>query len=349
MQVDGLSLITFRHGTSHRRRTRQGAFLATAIVVMIALVMPDVTLAHSGPPPTPDVIWRTWNFEPLTVLVLLLGITAYIRGVRIVWQRAGRNRGIKTWQFAAGLGGFLALVIALISPLDPLSSALFSAHMVQHMLLVAVAPVVLILANVQVPYLWSMPRRWRSAFLALPDRAPWLGTTWRAIGHPLPVLILHSLVLWIWHVPALYNAAIRSEVIHMLEHATMLGTAALFWWLVIQRGRRSGMSYGIGVLLIVGVVIQKTALGALITFSPGALYGEYATTTAAWGLTPLEDQQLAGAVMMGPWGVVYLVAGVVLFARWVRAIERSVEREERLEVVELVPAEHANGHAKESV
>lgn len=296
---------------------------------VLFLLRPSSAHAHSGPPPVPETLWTTWNFEPIIVLVLAIALSAYVQGVRKLWARAGRNRGVRYRQVAAGLGGFLALGIALISPLDPLSSSLFSAHMFQHMLLITVAPLLFVLAGMSVTSIWALPAPWRRKMPGLWREASALRSTWKLVTRPLSVFALHSLVLWIWHIPLFYNAAIRNELIHMVEHVTMFGTALLFWWVIVQPRSRARISYGIGLMMVFGLVIQKTALGALITFTPTVWYAGHASTTAIWGLTPLEDQQLAGAVLMGPTGVVYLIAGVALLAGWMRAIERSVSRDEQ--------------------
>jgi putative membrane protein len=314
------------------RTTQSTARIGTQVVALVALMLmaPLTARAHSGPPPVPETIWSTWTLDPLVLLVLTAGIWLYVRGVRAIWARAGRGRGVKTWQVAAGLGGYLTIAIALISPLDGLSHALFSAHMGQHVLLITVAPLLLILADVSATSVWGLPADWRRKIPEL-WRSAGVGLgVWKLISLPLIALALHSLVLWIWHIPAFYDAAVRIELIHALEHLTMFGTAMLFWWVVFQRGRQAGLNYGIGLLMLFGLVLQKTALGALIAFSPSPWYSEYSVSTAAWGITPLEDQQLAGAVLMGPGGFIYLIVGVVLFAGWFRAIERSVERRESL-------------------
>jgi putative membrane protein len=329
---------------------RHGSRSRWGIVIAIALALvPAPTIAHSGPPPVPETLWSTWNFDPLVLLVLTVAIWAYVRGVRAIWSRAGQGRGIRTWQVAAGLGGYLTIAIALISPLDPLSSALFSAHMGQHILLITIAPLLLILADVSATSIWALPRTWRRKIPSLWREMGSAQSVWSLVAQPIPALVLHSLVLWVWHVPVLYNAAIRSEFIHAIEHLTMFGTAALFWWVALQRGRQAGMNYGIGLLMLFGLVLQKTALGALLSFSPTAWYAEYSTTTAAWGLTPFEDQQLAGAVLMGPGGFIYLVVGVTLFAGWFRAIERSVDRQDELASASLTTGTRSGQGTKETV
>jgi putative membrane protein len=336
-----LTQTTERGTTSRLLRALVGA-LAVALT-------PASALAHSGPPPVPETLWSTWNLDPFILLVLTLAVWAYIRGVRAIWSRAGRGNGVRTWQVAAGLSGYLTIFIALISPLDPLGTALFSAHMAQHILLITVAPLLLVLADVSSTSIWALPAQWRQRIPDLWRQAGSAQGIWRFIARPLPALALHSFVLWAWHVPVLYDAAIRIELIHWIEHLTMFGSAALFWWIALQRGRHAVMNYGVGLLMLFGLVLQKTALGALIAFSPTPWYGEYSATTAIWGLTPFEDQQLAGAVLMGPGGFIYLVVGVTLFAGWFRAMERSGERDEAWTNPTLATDSGTNKGTKETV
>jgi putative membrane protein len=331
-----------RHLRTTERRDRRSILSGPVLGVALA-VIPVTGMAHSGPPPVPETLWSTWNFDPFVMLVLALAITVYLRGVRAIWARAGRGRGIRQWQVASVLGGYLAIAIALISPLDPLSSALFSAHMGQHLFLITIAPLLLIVGDVSSASIWGLPSSWRRALPGMWRSIGPVGKLWAIVTLPLIALAIHSLVLWIWHIPAFYNAAVRNELIHALEHLTMFLTAALFWWVVLQRGRQAAMNYGIGILMLFGLVLQKTALGALISFSSNPWYSEYATSTASWGITPIEDQQLAGAVLMAPGGFIYLVIGVVLFAGWFRAIERSVDRDDELAGF-TSSAEHAQVH-----
>jgi putative membrane protein len=310
---------------------------------------PVSVLAHSGPPPVPETLWSTWNLDPFILLVLTLAVWVYVRGVRIIWSRAGRGNGVRTWQVAAGLGGYFTIFVSLISPLDPLGTALFSAHMGQHVLLITIAPLLLILADVSSTSIWALPAEWRRRIPGLWRQAGPARPVWSFIARPFPALALHSLVLWAWHVPVLYDAAIRVEVIHWIEHLTMFGTAALFWWVALQRGRHAVMNYGVGLLMVFGLVLQKTALGALLAFSPTPWYSEYNVTTLAWGLTPYEDQQLAGAVLMGPGGFIYLIVGVTLFAGWFRAMERSMDREDELANPTLATESGTNQGTKETV
>jgi putative membrane protein len=333
--------------TEQRRQSPRWRISVIGLAAAIWL-FPASAMAHSGPPPVPETLWTTWNLDPFVLLTLTAAVCLYIRGVRAIWARAGRDRGVRTWQVMTVLGGYFTIAVALVSPLDPLSSALLSAHMGQHILLITIAPLMLIVGDVSSASLWGLPASWRRRVPGIWRSAGHGQAIWHLLTRPLSALILHSLVLWTWHIPVLYDAAIRSEPIHAAEHLTMFGTAALLWWIVIQRGRQAGTSYGIGMLLLAGIVLQKTALGALITFSPTPWYTEYAASTAAWGLTPFEDQQLAGAVLMGPGGFIYLVVGVSLFAGWMRAIERSVDRHEAYTSARLATDTGSNQAMKEN-
>jgi cytochrome c oxidase assembly factor CtaG len=128
-------------------------------------------------------------------------------------------------------------------------------------------------------------------------------------------LAVHSAALWAWHVPPLYEAAIDNRGIHVLEHLCFLLTSAMFWWSVLHGGRRASAMGGVYVFVL---SVESMILGALLTFSSGPWYASHLLTTSAWGLSPLEDQQMAGLIMWVPGGVVYLVSALALFGAWLK-------------------------------
>ncbi len=146
----------------------------------------------------------------------------------------------------------------------------------------------------------------------------------RFIAGPLNAWILEALALWIWHIPSLYQATLTSDWIHAAQHISFLATAVLFWSALYGVGR-SAMSYGAATLYVFGATIQCSALGALLTFSKVLWYPVYATTTTGWGLTPLEDQQLGGAIMWVPSSVVFIAVALVLMARWISESDRRLK------------------------
>jgi putative membrane protein len=231
------------------------------------------------------------------------------------------------WRVAAYFGGLLASVVALVSPLDALAGVLFSAHMAQHLILVLVAAPLLVLGAPLVPFLWALPRPWRVA-VARWTRRPAPRALWLVLTQPVVVLVLHLTALWAWHAPAAYQAALASERVHFLEHASLLGTALLFWWVVIQPHGRRRLGYGGALALVFAAALSGTALAALNAFVDHDWYPAYAASTAAWGLDPLTDQQLAGILMGAPAATIYAAAALALVAACLRASERNAWRRE---------------------
>jgi len=165
-----------------------------------------------------------------------------------------------------------------------------------------------------------------SPALAIVWAFPRIGRTLRGtqfLTAPATVWLLHALALWIWHLPSLYQAAVTNEALHALQHSCFFGSACLFWW-GIGHGRYGRLGSGAAVIYVFATALHSGALGALLTFSSALWYPVYASTTSAWGLTPLEDQQLAGLVMWIPPSVVFLVVGLGFLASWIRESERRV-------------------------
>ncbi len=285
------------------------------------------SFVHPAVAPQPGDLWGAWSWDPAVLAGIALAAGLYLRGLRALWRRAGAGHGARPWQTAAYAGGLVTLFVALVSPLDALGAALFSAHMVQHMLLILVAAPLLTLGAPLLPLLWALPRRSRRRLGRWWLRSRVARPLWRLLTLPAVVWTLHALALWLWHLPSLYQAALRVDGIHALEHLSFLGTALLFWWPVVQRQGRPRLGYGAAVLYLFTMAVQGSLLGILLTFARAPWYPAYADTTAPWGLTPLEDQQLAGLVMWIPAGTIYLVAILALFAAWLRESDQSDEAE----------------------
>jgi len=142
-------------------------------------------------------------------------------------------------------------------------------------------------------------------------------------------LVIHAAALWIWHIPALFDATLESDVVHALQHASFLGTALLFWWAILNSSLDWKSSF-VGVLYLFITSLHSSILGALLTFTHRVLYPVYSDTTSAWGITPLEDQQLGGLIMWVPAGLVYIGAGMVMFARLLGESEKRAVRNQRV-------------------
>jgi putative membrane protein len=277
-------------------------------------------LAHAGRPPAPHDLPAAWNLDPLVLLALLLAAWAYRRG-----QAGGPRRAADAWRARCFAGALAALGVALLSPLDALSGALASAHMVQHVLLVLVAAPLLALSAPSSAILRGSPLAVRRAAGRWRRRLGLTHRNLRALRHPAVAWLLHVGVLWFWHAAVPYDAALDSHPIHVLEHASFLATAVLFWHVVIGARASARVSGGLGVLLVFAMAMQSVFLSVLLTFARTPWYAGYARTTATWGLGPLADQQLAGVIMWIPAGGIYLAAALALLVLWVRAAEGEAD------------------------
>ncbi len=303
--------------------------LLLSLIILYSHTTVRLAAAHTGAPPTPIDLWQAWNWDPWLIVSLLATVYLYGRGVAALWQHAGRGRGVSGQQIGLFALGILALVVALISPLDALSNALFSAHMVQHMVLIYVAPLFFVLGAPPALFMWALPKPWRRPVNQWWRQGWWHGMIqrlWRWLLNPLTIWTLFAIVLWIWHAPVLYQAAVLNELIHVLEHLSFFGVSLLFCWLLVYAGRSRRLGYGPILLIIFTTAMHSGLLGALLTFAATPLYPVYAATVGPWGLTLLVDQQLAGVVMWIPVGFFYLVATLVLVARWLRELDQAQAR-----------------------
>ena len=213
--------------------------------------------------------------------------------------------------------GDLVMLLALISPIDVLADDyLFSAHMLQHMLLVLVVPPLLIL---------GIPRELAKAIV----RPPAIVSIERILRNPLLAWTLGMLALFLWHVPRLYDATLASEPLHIFEHLTFLVTATIFWWPILAPLEDSRMSHGAAFAYLGAAMLVTGVLGIAITFAPVGVYTAYLHPhdelgildglRHSWGLTTEADQELGGLLMWVPGGLVYLGAIMAVLARWYRA------------------------------
>lgn len=270
----------------------------------------------------PQIHWDPLVLAPISVLVAI-----YVLRFRKARAEArgpdGRVRGVGAPQAIAFAAGILALVLALATPLDGLGEDyLFSAHMLQHVLLGDLAPALLLLSLSRV-ILRPVTRRLMNVERALGRLAsPWTG------------IALWIGLMYLWHIPAMYDAALRNPGIHLVEHASFFTAGVAVWWPLIQPVPMRRRLTGLATVAYIGTAkFGLAALGLYLTWSNNLLYDYYAEVPRIWGLTPVGDQNAGGAIMMVEQSFTFVVALVVLFAAMLTQSETDELRRERLEDV----------------
>lgn len=281
------------------------------MILRFASLLPLVSLvavAHEGESIEPHDLWKAWSFEPGVVIPLAVAAILYSLGAR-------RSRGIRPLQMASFWAAWMILALALVSPVHPLGEVLFSAHMVQHEILMLMVAPLFVISRPLVAFLWALPLGTRR-FIGAWSKRGFVRWLWHLLTRPLTAWWIHAAALWLWHAPALFQATLTSERVHALQHVSFLGSALLFWWSLLSAS--SVEKYGSGFLYIFSSAVHTSVLGALLTLSPRVWYPAYAARVHAWGMTPLQDQQIGGLIMWVPAGLVYLAAGLYMFAKWIR-------------------------------
>jgi cytochrome c oxidase assembly factor CtaG len=277
-------------------------------------------LAHDGAHETGSSFVDIEFSQILTAIGLIASLAIYVLGLSRLWRHAGRDRGISVWSAASFFAGWISLAAALIGPLHDLSETLFSAHMTQHEILMLVSAPLIILGRPQIAAVWSLSVRWRQNIRLVTNNSTF-ETAWHFVTGSFAAFLIHAAALWIWHIPTLFDATLESDAVHALQHASFFGTALLFWWAIVNSGLEWKSSF-VGVLFLFLTSLHSGILGAFLTFTRQIWYPVYQNSTASYGLTPLEDQQLGGLIMWVPAGLVYIGAGLIMFARMLSQTER---------------------------
>ena len=293
------------------------------MVLLFGCLSAGPAFAHAGHDHINAPMQLSWSFEPWLLISL---------GVASVWYAIGawssRRKGVNVlgacqiFAFCCGIG---FLILALVSPIDPLGEKLFSVHMVQHLLLMMAAPPLLVASRPAIAFLWAFP----------PQARKGIGRLWAASGltrafaflmHPVLVWSLFTGSFVLWHIPAMYQLALADEGVHTLEHASFFISSLAFWSIVIEPSGRRRLDYGSTLLFVSTTAVLSGLPGALMIFAPRPLYPAHAAGVVEWGLTLMQDQQLAGLIMWIPAGLVYVVAAGWLFLAWIEDAARRAAR-----------------------
>ncbi len=274
-----------------------------------------------------------WSWDPLVTVPMGLSALIFAAGWLRLKRRARRGgdqlerRGVL---FAAG---WLTLAAALVSPLHQAGERAFSAHMLEHELLMLLAAPLLVLSQPFSAMIWAFPGAARQGLGAAARWAP-LAALWRRLTEPVTATLAQAAALWLWHAPSLFDLALASTPWHIVQHLCFLVTALLFWSAMLKPTRAHP---GLAVLCLFATSVVSGALGALMAFSESPWYAAYAAMgMSPFGLTPAEDQQVAGLLMWIPGGLVHAGAALALLGRALKA-QRSLEVQPRRPVHAVQP------------
>jgi putative membrane protein len=270
--------------------------------------------------PVLSVLLLSWAWRPEIILTLGLAATLHLMG-RWRLKRRGAAQLVAAWRSAAYLGGLVVLWIALMSPIDVLSGQFFFMHMIQHLLLVMIAPPLLWIANPMPFTIWGLPASVRLEVGRLLRQDSALRRAVRSLTTPGLVWLAFVAAVVGWHDPRAYDASLRSELVHDLEHLSFFGTAMLFWWHVIVAAPHihKRLSRGVRIGYTLSVVPPNMLTGIAIAFASEPIYTYYTTATRLGGMSVLQDQMVGGILMWIPGSMMYLIAALILIGQAVRA------------------------------
>lgn len=279
------------------------------------LLLASPAAAHEG---HEHAIGWTWSPEivlPLAVALLLYGIG---------WLRLRARSRRSSGQLARGarlyLAGWIVLAGALLSPLHEAGEVSFTFHMIEHELIMLPAALLLVAARPGPVLLWGLPMSARQAVAAI-ARVP----LWRWLGGAIVATALQAAVMIVWHIPALFDRALTSEVWHAAQHLSFVVSALLFWWAMLPRLSSKSAELTSAVCLFVTSMVGG-GLGALMALAGSPWYGAYVRMgMTPFGLSPQEDQQLAGLIMWVPGGLFHLAAALIFLARALGSAPESLD------------------------
>jgi cytochrome c oxidase assembly factor CtaG len=242
-----------------------------------------------------------------------------------------KRRRWPPWRTAVFFIGIAAFLFALVPALEALAVDLFSVHMLQHVLLTTIAPPLLFIGEPVRPLLLGLPDALRAGVVRPLTRNDAVRSLVHLLRHPLVAVVLFVGGVYLWHWPALYDAAVEDARVHVLEHAHFFGAAMLFWSVVVDPVPfRGTLPYAARIIyLLLAGAAQNTLLGGILSFSTRLLYPHYADTTARYGLDPLTDQRIGGALMWVVGDAVFLLGVSLAFFRWLAHEEETQRRRER--------------------
>lgn len=290
--------------------------ISTIFALTILLCAPASGFAHMRID-TSISLWYYWEYTPEITLPLLFTTIIYFRGVA---KRRENNRPVSTGQIITFLSGIVSFVIALQSPLEPLSDHFLFLHQIEHMLIRSVAPLLIILSMPLAPLIQGLPYPLRHYVLTPLMRNWFLKRLYLFLVHPFIASVVFVATLVIWQLPELHDRAVFERGLHDSMHFSMILSGFFFWWLICDPRQKSArLSFGMRLIILWVVTVPNTIVGAIITLSHQRLYQAYDVLYGFWEIDKMLDQQLGGIIIWGPDGMMTFVGTGIVFLLWLRS------------------------------
>ena len=282
-----------------------------------------------------------WNFSFSVLICLGSLIALYLWGARRLASRSNLKSGVNIKKWAFG-GSLVALLIALVSPVDVYSNDLFFVHMIQHLILVMVAAPLIRIANPIAEYLWGLPASIRRPIGTLLAKNGAIRAFLYGVTNPLVAWFLFAIVMWVWHIPDIYDKALGSKGIHNFEHLSMFLIGIIFWWPVLGSPVLfKQLTFPLRFLYLFLALMQNVILAAILTYTDTQIYQFYADSPLHWGISNSADQQLGGVLMWLVGSMMFAGITIVLIYMWLERDHRRMVKEHRDRVLREGYFEHA--------
>lgn len=284
------------------------------LIFILGVALASPAMAHEG-----HVHEIGWTFSPGIVVPLAAVLLLYLLGLAKLLSRSRHSHNLLIRRACFFILGWLILAGALLSPLHEAGEVSFALHMVEHELVMLPAPLLLVAARPGPVLLWGLPASGRQ-IIAIIARV----SLWRALGRPLIATVLQAVALVVWHMPALFDRAVLSQGWHIAQHLSFIVTALLFWWAMLPRGEGRADYLTSAMCLFITSMVGG-GLGALMAIGGNPWYEAYVRMgMTPFGLSPAEDQQLAGLIMWIPGGLFHAGAALVFLSRALDSAPKSL-------------------------
>lgn len=292
-----------------------GGFPAGTLPSLLMILLPSVASGHGDHDEAPQQVLLMWKWDPLIMISLTVLGLLYASGCYRMFRKTTQNV-VRKPHVIAYFSGLFALVIALLSPVDVLGADLFWMHMIQHMIIMTVAAPLMAAAAPDFVVIWALPLPWRKTLGKIKQRVDAWQSPWYLLWQPLVLWPLFAFILWIWHLPRFYEAALQDYWVHAFQHIGFFVIAFLFWRVLLDPISRLRLSTGMGILYLFATSMHAMLLGVFMTLSPRVWYPSHLLTTERWGVSALEDQQVAGLIMWMPACMIYVIVTGYIFFEW---------------------------------